>query len=324
MSKRVLVTEPIISSVIEKLEEHFEVDVGKRGTYNTEQALIDDIPDYDAILAMLSNPITEAVIAAGENLEIIANHAVGYNNIDLEAARKYDVRVANTPGVLTDSCAEFTIGLMLAVSRRFFEAQEYLLEGKFNDWEPLGFLGKELHGSTLGIIGMGRIGTAVARRAHALGMKIMYHNRNQISESLEQQLNATYCTTPEELVKQSDVVSLHCPLTGQTHHLVDKDLLEQMKKDAILINTSRGPVVDEAALAEALHNEEIGGAGIDVFEKEPDVHPRLQNAPHCLLTPHMASASYQTREAIGMLAANAIIGILEEHHTSEIPNLIQP
>lgn len=324
MAKRVLVTEPIIPSVIEKLESYYQVDVGKRGTYNNEQTLIQDIPPYDAVLTMLSNPITEQVIAAGENLKIIANHAVGFNNIDLKTAEKHNVRVANTPGVLTDSCAEFTIGLMLAVSRRFFEAQRYLLSGKFNDWEPLGFLGKDLNGSALGIIGMGRIGTGVAKRAKALGMDILYHNRNRVSADLENELQATYFPDVEDLVKQSDMVTLHCPLTEETHHLIDGDILSLMNKDTILINTSRGPVVDETALAEALHSEIIGGAGIDVFEHEPEVHPKLQNAPNCVLTPHMASASYQTREAIGMLAANAIIGILENRPESEIPNLIQP
>ncbi len=324
MAKRVLVTEPIIPSVIEKLDSYYQVDVGKRGTYNEEQVLIRDIPSYDAVLTMLSNPITEEVIAAGDNLQVIANHAVGFNNIDLKAAKEHNVRVANTPGVLTDSCAEFTIGLMLAVSRRFFEAQRYLLNGKFNDWEPLGFLGKELNGSTLGIIGLGRIGTGVAKRAKALGMNIMYHNRSKVSDEIEDELAATYCADIKELVTQSDIVTLHCPLTEETHHLIDADIFTLMDEDSILINTSRGPVVEEAALAEALHRGEIGGAGIDVFEHEPEVHPKLQSAPNCVLTPHMASASYQTREAIGMLAADAIIGILENKPTSEIPNLIQP
>lgn len=324
MPKRVLITEPIIPSVIDKLKKHYQVDIGERGIYDDEQELIKTIPSYDALLPMLSNPVTENVIAAGDNLKIIANHAVGYNNIDLEAAHKHNVYVANTPDVLTDSCAEFTIGLMLAVARRFFEAQQYLLDGNFNNWEPLGFLGKELKGSTLGIIGMGRIGTGVARRAHAFGMNIRYHNRNRVTEELEEELEATYSKTVENLAGNSDVITLHCPLTDQTHHLIDENIFSLMKDDAILINTSRGPVVNEAALAEALHSEVIGGAGIDVFENEPEVHPKLQNAPNTVLTPHMASASYQTREAIGMLAADAIIGILEGWPTSEIPNLIQP
>lgn len=324
MSKRVLVTEPIIPSVIEKLRKHFTVDVGERGTYNDEETLVNDIPAYDALLAMLSNPVTEKVLSAGDNLRIVANHAVGYNNIDLEAAREHSVRVANTPGVLTDSCAEFTIGLMLAVTRQFCEAQQYLLDGHFESWEPLGFLGMELKGSTLGIVGMGRIGTAVARRAEAFGMKIRYHNRNRVSQDLEQELGAQYRESVADLATEADVLSLHCPLTDDTHHLVDADILSLMSESSILINTSRGPVVDEAALADALHEQKIAGAGLDVFENEPEVHPRLKDAPNCLLTPHIASASYQTREAIGMLAADAIIGVLEGQSPSEIPNLIQP
>lgn len=324
MAEHVLITEPIIPSVINKLEKRFDVVVGERGTYNEEQALIRDIPKYDALLPMLSNPVTKEVIEAGKNLKIIANHAVGYNNIDMEAAKKHNIAVANTPDVLTDSCAEFTIGLILAVSRRLFEAQQYLLDGKFNHWEPLGFLGKELNGSTLGIIGMGRIGTGVARRAKALDMQIIYHNRRRTNRDVEKRLNAKYFDSAEELVSQSDIISLHCPLTEETHHLIDEEMLSLMSEDSILINTSRGPVVDEAALAQALHDETIGGVGLDVFENEPELHPKLKTAPNCVRTPHIASASYPTREAIGMLAADAIIGILEGQPTSQIPNLIQP
>jgi len=323
MSKRVLVTEPIIPSVIEKLEQYYQVDVGERGTYDREDALVKDIAKYHALLPMLSNPITKNVIAAGDNLQIIANHAVGFNNIDVEAAGKQGIYVANTPGVLTESCAEFTIGLMIAVARHFVEAQQYLLDGKFKSWEPLGFLGKELQNSTLGIVGMGRIGQAVAQRALALGMNILYHNRNRVSLDIEEQLQATYCENIEELAQQSDILTLHCPLTEKTHHLIDADILSLMKDDAILINTSRGPVVDEEALAKALHTETIGGAAVDVFENEPEVNPNLQTAPNCLRTPHMASASHKTREAIGMLAADAIIAILENQPKSDIPNLIQ-
>lgn len=323
MTKRVLVTEPIIPSVIDKLQKHYEVDVAERGTYDTEEALQKDIPGYDAILPMLSNPITEKVITAGDTLKIVANHAVGFNNIDLQAAKKHDIHVANTPGVLTESCAEFTLGLMISVSRHFVEAQQYLLDGKFTSWEPLGFLGKELQGSTLGIVGMGRIGQAVARRAHAFGMNILYHNRNRVSTEIEENLQASYRADIETIAAEADVLTLHCPLTEETHHLINGKILSMMKDDALLINTSRGPVVDEAALATALHDGTIGGAGIDVFENEPEVHPQLQTAPNCLLTPHMASASYKTREAIGMLAADAIIGILENQPKSDIPNLIQ-
>ncbi|HEX6981384.1 MAG TPA: D-glycerate dehydrogenase [Balneolaceae bacterium] len=324
MPPRVLVTEPIIPSVIERLKKHFSVDVGDRGTFNDEEALTQTIPEYEGLLAMLSNPVTEKVCRAGEKLKIVANHAVGYNNINLKAAQKHHILVANTPGVLSDSCAEFTLGLMLNVSRHLFDAQKYLLAGKYKGWEPLGFLGFELKNSTLGIIGMGRIGQAVARRAEAFGMKVIYHNRNQVSPEVERDLGVDYCPTIEELAKKSDVISLHCPLTDETRHLINENILSIMPDHAILLNTARGPVVDEAALAKALHNKTIGGAGLDVFENEPELHPKLKTAPNCLLTPHMASATYQTREAIGMLAADAIIGVLENQPASKIPNLIQP
>ena len=324
MPKRVLVTEPIIPAVIEQLKQHFEVDVAERGTYNNEEALIQDIDRYHALLPMLSNPITKDVIEAGTNLEIIANHAVGYNNIDVSAAHRQHIFVANTPGVLSDSCAEFTLALMLAVSRKLVEAQQYLLDEKFNGWEPLGFLGMELQHNTLGIVGMGRIGQAVAKRARAMGMDIIYHNRNQLPAEIEQKFDASYCSDINTLAEQADILSLHCPLTEETTHLIDADILAIMKEHAILINTSRGPVVDEEALAHALHNDTIGGAGIDVFENEPKVHPKLKTAPNCLLTPHMASASHHTRKEIGMLAANAIIDILEGAPPEEITNLIRP
>lgn len=324
MAKRVLVTEPIIPSVIEELERHFSVAVGERGEYNNEEKLIRDIPDYDALLPMLSNPISADVIAAADKLQVIANHAVGYNNIDLDAAKRHNIKVANTPDVLTDSCAEFTMAIMLTVARRLHEAQKYLLDGNFESWEPLGFLGMELKGHNLGIIGMGRIGTAVARRAHAFGMNINYHNRSRVSGEIQEELNATYFESVEKLAEESDILTLHCPLTDDTHHLIDHHILKIMPENAILVNTSRGPVVDEEALANALHDGIIGGAALDVFEEEPKVHPKLKNAPNTLLTPHMASASHETREAIGMLAAHAIIDTLQGKPLSEIPNLVVP
>ncbi len=324
MPKKVLVTEPIVDSVIDKLRAHFSVDVGQRGDYNSEDALIRDIPQYHAILPMLSNPITAKVLKAGEHLQIVSNHAVGYNNIDVDAAHEENIYVANTPDVLTDSCAEFTIGLILAVSRRLFEAQRYLLDGKFNGWEPLGFLGKELRTSTLGIVGMGRIGQAVAQRAKAFGMDIIYHNRSRLAPETENTCNASYRANIKRLAEEADILTLHCPLTEETRHLVNEEIISILGEKAILINTARGPVVDEEALAEALHNGTIGGAALDVFEDEPNVHPRLLTAPNCLLTPHIASASHETREAIGMLAAKAIIGILEGQDPSKIPNLIRP
>ncbi|NGP78131.1 D-glycerate dehydrogenase [Balneolaceae bacterium YR4-1] len=323
MSYRVLITEPIVESVVQRLENHFRVDVGKRGDFNNEEQLVKAIPNYDALLPMLSNPVTARVIEAGSKLKIIANHAVGYNNIDLEAAKKNDVKVANTPDVLTQSSADLGMALLLAVARKIVEAQDYLKAGKFEGWEPLGFLGMELNGNTLGIVGMGRIGTALARRAKAFGMNICYHNRSHVESELEDELDATYMKSVRELAEKCDVLSLNCPLTDETHHLVNRDILAAMPDHAIIINTARGPVIDEEALAEALHSGIIGGAGLDVFENEPEVHPRILNAPNCVITPHIASATHQSRKSIGMLAADAIIGVLQGKPDSDIPNLIQ-
>lgn len=323
MAYRVLITEPIIDAVVDKLEQHFIVDVGNRGDFNSEKNLIDAIPDYDALLSMLSNPITKEVIEAGKNIKVIANHAVGYNNIDLKAAAQNNIKVANTPDVLTESSADCAMALMLATARKICEAQQYLRAGKFEGWEPLGFLGLELNGSTLGILGMGRIGRAVARRAKAFGMNIIYHNRSRASNKQEAELEASYMESVEELAGNSDVLSLHCPLTDETHHIVNEAVLSALPDHGIIINTSRGAVIDEAALAEALHDKTIAGAGLDVFEEEPKIHPNLLTAPNCVMTPHIASATRKTRKAIGMLAADAIIAVLQGKPASEIPNLIQ-
>ena len=308
---------------IQKLHKNYKVDIGRRGEFNTEEHLAAVIPGYDALLSMLSTPVTSTVIEAGKRLKIIANHAVGYNNIDLDAAREAGIKVANTPDVLTESSADCAMALLLSAARKICDAQQYLREGKFDGWEPLGFLGMELNAKTLGILGMGRIGTAVARRAKAFGMNILYHNRNRISKEIEEELSAEYAGDIKELARRSDILSLHCPLTEDTYHAIDAEMLSVMPAHALLINTARGPVVDESALADALHNRIIAGAGLDVFEEEPKIHPKLLSAPNCVLTPHIASATDQTREAIGMLAADAIIGVLEGKPESKIPQLIQ-
>ncbi|HYW35963.1 MAG TPA: D-glycerate dehydrogenase [Balneolaceae bacterium] len=322
MAARILITEPIVDSVIENLQKDYTVDVGRRGQFNSVDALCEVIDRYDALMPMLSNPITAEVIEAGENLRIIANHAVGYNNIDIEAAKNANIHVANTPGVLTEACADLTWALLLSVARHLGPAEDFLRDDKFDGWDPLGFLGTELYGQTLGILGMGRIGTAVARRAKGFGLNIIYHNRTEVDAETEQRLNATYVPSPKKLAARSDILSLHCPLTDETHHLVDAEFIEQMPGHAILINTARGPVIDEQALAEALHEKRLAGAGLDVFEDEPKVHPSLLDAPNCVLTPHIGSATLQTRRAIGQKAADAIKGILNDRDPSTIPNLL--
>lgn len=318
----ILITEPIPEGTLQYLRKHADVTVAEKGTYQTEEALAADIPNYDALLCMLSTPVSRKVLSAGKKLKVVANFAVGYDNIDTEAAEELGIKTANTPDVLTEACGDYAMGLLLALSRKFKEAEQYLREGNFKGWEPLGFLGMELRGRTLGIIGMGRIGQAFAHRARAFGMHIKYHNRSRIDPEIEKELNAEYVGDHHELARISDVLSLNCPLTKETHHLVDRELLELMLSHSLLINISRGAVIDEPALAEALHQGKIGGAGLDVFEEEPKVHPQLLTAPNTVLLPHIASATHKTREDIGLLAAQAIVAVLQGKADAEIPNLI--
>ncbi len=317
-----LITEPIPEKVINFLEQHANVTVGEKGYYSIEKHLKQDIGNFDALLCMLSTPVTENVLSVATDLKIVANFAVGYNNIDVKAAHKLGIKIANTPDVLTEACGDFAMALLMAVTRQFNVAESYLRAGKFKGWEPLGFLGMELRGKTLGIVGMGRIGLAFAERAQAFGMKIAYHNRSKITDDTAQKVDALYISSLEELAAISDVLSLNCPLTPETHHLIDAPIFELMPKHSILINISRGPVVNEKALAKALQDHQIAGAGIDVFEEEPKVHPDLLSAPNCTLLPHIASATFETREQIGMLAANAIISVLNNKPAHLIPNLI--
>lgn len=321
-ANRILITEPIPNKVIKYLEEFGTVTVGKKGQFNSEENLLEAISKHEALLCMLSTPVTKSVLKSAPNLKVVANFAVGYNNIDVESATKLGIKVANTPDVLTEACGDFAMALLMATTRSFYQAEKYLRNGQFKGWEPLGFLGMELRGKTLGILGMGRIGVAFAHRAKAFGMNILYHNRSKVSEEIEEQLDCTFIDNLEELARKSDVLSLNCPLTPETYHIINSAIFPIMPAHSILINISRGPVVDEEALAEALHSGKIAGAGLDVFENEPIVHPKLLSAPNCTMLPHIASATFETREAIGMLAAKAIKQVLSGVSDDEIPNLI--
>ena len=321
---KILITEPIPESVVHHLQNFGEVTVGEKGHFINEKALREDLPHFDALLCMLSNPVTKSVLVNASRLKVVANFAVGFNNIDVAAAHQLGIKVANTPDVLTEACGDFAMALLMATTRRFNDAETYLRAGNFKGWEPLGFLGMELRSKKLGIIGMGRIGQAFAHRARAFGMNIYYSNRNQLSPVTEEALQATFVEDYRELAQQCDVLSVNCPLTSETKHLINTDILASMPKHSILINISRGPVVNEAALAHALHAGEIAGAGLDVFENEPLVDPSLLTTPNCTMLPHIASATFETREAIGMLAANAIIQVLTGVPDHEIPNLVTP
>jgi glyoxylate reductase len=322
MSYSILITEPIVGEVVDFLRTHADVVVGERGTYDNEDALIDVIGGYDAVISMLSTPISRNVLESGKRLKVVANYAVGYNNVDVQAAKEMGIRVTNTPGALTEATADITWALILATIRRIPESEAFLREGKFDGWDPLGFLGYDLNGKTLGIIGMGRIGQAVARRAVGFGMNIFYHNRKPLASDLEQGLAATYVSDYRDLVRQCDVLSLNCPLTPENRHMIDRELLQQMKRSAIVVNTGRGPLIDEAALAEALASGWIAGAGLDVYEEEPVVHPDLLTAPNAVLLPHIGSATYETRIRMGMLAAKGLLHLLDGGDGQELPNLL--
>jgi glyoxylate reductase len=268
------------------------------------------IAGADAVVTMLHDRVDDAFLdAAGSGLRVVANVAVGYDNIDVSACARRGVTVTNTPGVLTDATADISIALMLMATRRLAEGERLLRSQTPWSWNMFFMLGTGLQGKRLGIVGLGQIGTATARRARAFGMEIVYSGRRRAPEELEAELAATYVTF-DELLATSDVVSLHCPLSAQTRHLVDAARLRQMKPTAYLVNTTRGPVVDEAALAEALAAGVIAGAALDVFEREPEVHPALIPLDNVVLVPHLGSATIETRTAMGVLAARNALAVV--------------
>jgi glyoxylate reductase len=305
---RVLITQIIDSAGIAQLKAAgLEVDVWSESTPMPREQMLTRLAGCAGLLSMLNDRVDGAVMDAGP-LRVVANHAVGVDNIDLAAAGERGVTVTNTPGVLTDATADLTFALLLAVARRLPEAEAYLRGGRFRGWQPTLLRGMDLRGATLGIVGLGRIGKAVAHRARAFGMELIHSSRSG-GVSLD------------ELLSRSDVVSLHCPLTPKTRHLIDASALRRMKRTAILINTARGPVVDEAALAQALNQGWIAGAGLDVFEAEPEVNPALLRCPNAILLPHLGSATYGTRERMGQMVAADIIAVLH----GQTPNhLVSP
>jgi len=310
----VFVTRKIPEKGIEMLKSAgHDVDVSEKDGVLTKEELHAAITakPYDAILCLLTDPITAETFAAVPTAKIFANYAVGYNNIDVAAAESAGVTVTNTPGVLTDTVAEYAFSLMLAVTKRIAEADRFTRAGKYKGWAPELLLGSDLKGKTLGILGAGRIGSGVAVRAQkGLGMNVIYYDIKK-SEPLEAEIPATFKESVEEVLKEADVVSVHVPLLDSTKHLINAERLAMMKPSAYLINTSRGPVVDEAALVDALKNKTIRGAGLDVYEDEPALAPGLAELENVTITPHIASASEETRTKMSEIAAQNIIDFLE-------------
>jgi glyoxylate reductase len=256
-----------------------------------------------ALICLLTDRVDTEVLDAGADLRIVANIAVGYNNIDVDACRERGIVVTNTPDVLTNACADFTWALILGITRRLGEAERQLRRGEWSGWALDHMLGMELRGKRLGLVGVGRIGRAVAERAPAFGMEVVCHTRRPVDGPWER-------LPLDRLLSSSDVVSLHCPLTPETHHLIDQKALTKMKRTAYLINTARGPVVDEAALAWGLTERLIAGAALDVYEREPEVHPDLLRLENVMLIPHIASATTETRTAMADLAVANVLAVL--------------
>ena len=313
MPPSVLVTRRIYPEAIEFLKQHAEVDYNPTDDILSPTDLLARAEGKDAIVSQLVDKFAREVLAKLD-VKIIANVAVGFDNIDVPAATERGILVTNTPDVLTDTTADLAFALMMAAARRLIEAHEFVHSGKWNRWTIDMLVGQDVHHRTLGILGMGRIGQAMARRGQGFSMRVLYHDAAPVA------CDAEY-VSKERLLRDSDFVSVHVPLTEQTRHYIGEAELRMMKATAILVNTSRGPVVDEAALARALREGWIGGAGIDVFEREPQVHPELLKCSNAVLAPHIGSASIETRRGMSMIAAeNAVDALIGQRPK----NLLNP
>ncbi|WP_454721972.1 MULTISPECIES: 2-hydroxyacid dehydrogenase [Cupriavidus] len=325
MSKpSVLVTRAVFPEVIDRLAQYFDVDSNQPDQALDAAALKARLAGKAGVLANAADRIDGALVAALPALRAVCNMAVGYNNLDVAALTAAGVVATNTPDVLTETTADFGWALLMATARRVTESEHWLRAGKWERWSFDMFLGMDLHGSTLGILGMGRIGQALARRAAGFGMPVIYHNRSRLPEDTERALNARY-VGKAELLAQSDHLILVLPYSAQSHHSIGAAELAQMKPSATLVNLARGGIVDDAALAEALRERRLFAAGLDVFEGEPQVHPGLLAVPNVVLTPHIASASEKTRRAMADLAADNLIAALDAGpRAGHPPSVINP
>ena len=302
---KILITRRLPSAVLSKLEAAAEIDLFTGDGAIPAEELRARIADKDALISLLTDAVDRSVVDAAPNLKVIANVAVGFNNIDIPYALSRGVVVTHTPDVLTESVADFTWALILAITRRLAEGERVVRRGAWKGWALDFMLGTELRGKQLGLVGVGRIGRAVAARASAFGMRVAF------TEVFETTVDGAEAMSFDRLLTTSDVVSLHVPLTPETRHLIDKRTLARMKRSAFLINTARGPVVDEEALAWALQQHLIAGAALDVFENEPAVHPDLLTLENVLLVPHLASGTTETRTAMAELAADNVLAVLQ-------------
>jgi len=314
---KVFVSYRFPEAALARIKEKFDVSVNEEQRLLSKEELSARVVDVDALVC-LGNRVDRDVIDAGKKLKIVANYGVGYNNIDAEYAAKKQVMVTNTPGVLTETTADLTWAILMAIARRIVEADRFTKSGRFAGFDPYRLLGTDVHGKTLGIVGLGRIGQAVAKRSLGFDMKVLYFGVRRKDTETEQRYGATYVAL-DTLLQESDFVTLHVPLTQSTHHLIGKDKLALMKPTAFLINASRGAVVDEQALVEVLKERKIAGAALDVYEKEPQLSPGLSELDNVVLIPHLGSATMQTRNAMAEIVADNVIAAL---HGERPPNLV--
>ena len=320
MKPKILVTREVFDETLAYLAEHCEVESNQADQPFDSATLAQRLHDKEGIVCCLTDRIDDALLAKSPRLKVVANIAVGYNNIDVPASTARGVMVTNTPGVLDDSTADLAFMLILATARRLTEAEAYVRAGKWQGWHLKQMLGVDVHHATLGIIGMGRIGQQIARRASGFKMRVLYHNRNRWPADVEKWLNSEY-VGKEELLAQSDFVVLQIPYSPATHHYIGAAELKQMKPTAILINSTRGGVVDDAALVDALKNGTIRAAGLDVFENEPKLHPGFLELKNVVLAPHVGSSTEATRRAMAMTAAKNAVAALTGITP---PNLLNP
>ena len=313
MKPSILVARPIFEETLQRLRVHFDVTDNQADVPWTTNTWVQALSAHDGALTNSADPLSAAVLTqVGPRLKAVANMAVGYNNFDLPALTARGIQASNTPDVLTETTADFGFALLMATARRVCESEHFLRRGEWKQWRYDMFAGAEVHGSTLGIIGMGRIGQGVAKRgAHGFGMKVIYHNRSRLSAEQEAECKASY-VSKEDLLRSADHVVLVLPYSADSHHTIGAAELALMKPTATLVNIARGGIVDDAALALALRERRIAAAGLDVFEGEPSVHPDLLTVPNVVLTPHIASASMPTRSAMANLAADNLISFFTQ------------
>lgn len=319
MRPKVLVTRELPREALERLAKHCDVDLNDEDRPLTRDELKRRIRDKDGILSMLTDQIDGELMDAAPNLKVISNYAVGFNNIDVKEATRRGIPVTNTPGVLTESTADLTWALIMDVARRVSEGDRVTRAGRWPGWSPMWMLGQDVHGSTLGIVGMGRIGKAVARRARGFDMQVIYYSRTRLPEEEERSLRVSYRPLPE-LLRQADFVSLHAPYSEETHHLIGPAELAMMKSTAFLINTARGPLVDEQALVRVLREGQIAGAGLDVYEREPELAEGLAELDNVVLSPHLGSSTWGTRLRMAKVAVENLLAPLQGKRPPHLVN----